>query len=141
MKTNTFSGFVKLASKMFPLSAGKTRRLAKCSGIFEKKACKIPNGFSVTAEAYRYFVRQNEIDDDIRKILKGLDTGNMRNLAERGYRVRQTILAAEFPIDLRNAIVEAYAKLSGEYSRHKSFQINWDKKDHTNHLREGWMLR
>ena len=103
----------------------------------KKKGIHVPDGFSVTAEAYRYFVRQNAIDGDIRKILKGLDTGNMRNLSERGYRVRQTILAAEFPVDLRNAIVEAYAKLTGEYSAKKSFHISWDKKDHTNHFAGG----
>ena len=91
----------------------------------------------MTAEAYRYFVRQNDLDEKIKDILKGLDTGNMRNLAERGYRVRQAILAAEFPTDLRNTIVDAYSKLSKEYNPHKSFRISWDKKDHTNHFAGG----
>ncbi len=36
----------------------------------------------------------------------------MDNLHERGARVRQAILAAEFPADLHQAILEAYAQLS-----------------------------
>ena len=28
----------------------------------ERKASKVPNGFSVTAEAYRYFMHQNDLD-------------------------------------------------------------------------------
>jgi hypothetical protein len=49
--------------------------------------------FSITAEAFRYFITQNKLDGEIKNILKGLDTGNMRNLAERGYRVREAILS------------------------------------------------
>ncbi len=116
---------------------GKNASLGEMFRNLRKEGVRVPNGFAVTADAYRYFLRQNEIDDDVKRILKGLDTGNMRNLAERGYRVRQAILSAEFPVDLRNAIIEAYAKLSKEYDPAKSFRITWDKKDHTNHFAGG----
>jgi pyruvate,water dikinase len=119
------------------LVGGKNASLGEMYRNLKKKGIKVPDGFSVTAEAFRYFVKQNAIDDDIKKILRGLDTGNMRNLAERGYRVREAILSAEFPVDLRNAVVEAYAKLSKEYDQKKSFNISWDKKDHTNHFAGG----
>jgi len=120
-----------------PIVGGKNASLGEMYRNLRKKGIKIPNGFSITSEAYRYFLRQNDLDGEIKNILKGLDTGNMRNLAERGYRVRQAILAAEFPIDLRNAIVEAYSKLSQEYNPEKSFRLIWDKKDHTNHFAGG----
>jgi pyruvate, water dikinase len=119
------------------LVGGKNASLGEMFQNLRKKGIKIPNGFSVTAEAFRYFVKQNAIDDDIKRILKGLDTANMRNLAERGYRVRQAVLSAEFPVDLRNEIIEAYSKLSKEYDSKKSFKIFWDNKDHTNHFAGG----
>lgn len=119
------------------LVGGKNASLGEMYQNLRKKGIRIPNGFSITSEAYRYFLRQNDLNGEIKEILKGLNTGNMRNLAERGYRVRQTILSAEFPIDLRNAIIEAYSKLSREYSSRKIFAISWNKKDHTSHFAGG----
>src|SRR4030043_706438 len=102
--------------KDIELVGGKNASLGEMFSNLRKKGIRVPDGFSVTAEAFRYFITQNKLDGEIKNILKGLDTGNMRNLAERGYRVRETILSAEFPIDLRNQIVEAYSKLSKEYN-------------------------
>ena len=137
MKTKHILWFRETGVKDIELVGGKNASLGEMHRNLRKKGIRIPNGFSVTAEAYRYFLRQNNLDGEIRKIFKGLDTGNMRNLAERGYRVRQAILSADFPFDLRNSIVNAYAKLSHEYNPHRSFKINWDKKDHTNHFAGG----
>jgi pyruvate,water dikinase len=123
--------------KDIELVGGKNASLGEMYSNLKKKGIQVPNGFSITAEAYRYFITQNSLDGEIKDILKGLDTGNMRNLAERGYRVREAILSAEFPIDLRNVIIESYAKLSKEYDSHKSFHISWNKKDHTNHFTGG----
>ena len=129
--------FKETGIKDIALVGGKNASLGEMYSQLRKKGIRIPDGFSVTAEAYRYFISQNSLDGEIKTILKGLDTGNMRNLAERGYRVREAILSAEFPMDLRNEIVEAYSKLSKEYSPRKSFRITWDKKDHTNHFAGG----
>ncbi|MDI6777652.1 MAG: phosphoenolpyruvate synthase [Patescibacteria group bacterium] len=137
MKTKHILWFKETGINDVSLVGGKNASLGEMYQNLKKKGIKVPDGFSVTAEAFRYFIKQNAIDDDIKRILKGLDTGNMRNLAERGYRVRQVILGAEFPIDLRNAIIEAYVKLSKVYDPKKSFHIFWDKKDHTNHFAGG----
>ena len=137
MKQKYVLWFRETGIKDVPVVGGKNASLGEMCRNLRKAGIKVPNGFSVTAEAYRYFLRQNNLDEDIRKILKGLDTGNMRNLSERGYRIRQAILAAEFPIDIRNAVIEAYSKLSREYNPHRSFKITWNKKDHTNHFAGG----
>lgn len=123
--------------KDIELVGGKNASLGEMFRNLRKKGIRVPDGFSVTAEAFRYFITQNQLDGEIKNILKGLDTGNMRNLAQRGYRVREAILSAEFPIDLRNQIVDAYSKLSKVYSPRKSFRLSWDKADHTNHFAGG----
>jgi pyruvate,water dikinase len=123
--------------KDIELVGGKNASLGEMFQNLRKKGILVPDGFSVTAEAFRYFITQNKLDGEIKNILKSLDTGNMRNLAERGYRVREAILSTEFPIDLRNQIVDAYSKLSKAYSPRKSFRINWSKTDHTNHFAGG----
>ncbi len=123
--------------KDIPLVGGKNASLGEMYSNLRPQGINIPNGFAVTAEAYSYFIAHNDLDKEIRNILKKLDTSNMRNLAERGYRVREAILSAQFPLALRNDIVAAYAKLSQEYGKRKSFKLDWDKRDHTNHFAGG----
>jgi pyruvate, water dikinase len=137
MKTKYILWFKETGIKDIELVGGKNASLGEMFQNLKKKGIRVPNGFSITAEAFRYFITQNKLDGEIKNILKGLDTGNMRNLAERGYRVREAILSAEFPVDLRNQVIEAYSKLSKAYDPRKSFRINWNKTDHTNHFAGG----
>ena len=116
---------------------GKNASLGEMYRNLKSKGINIPNGFAVTSYAYRYFISQNNLDGEIKRILKGLNTSNMRNLSSRGYQIREAILSAEFPLDLRNSIVEAYAKISSEHSRHKSFRLTKNPKDHTSHFAGG----
>ncbi|HLM83798.1 MAG TPA: PEP/pyruvate-binding domain-containing protein, partial [Candidatus Bathyarchaeia archaeon] len=132
MKTKYTLLFKETGIKDIELVGGKNASLGEMFRNLKKKGIRVPDGFSVTAEAFRYFVSENKLDSEIKNILKGLNTGNMRNLAERGYRIRQAILSAEFPIDLRNQIVDAYSRLSHEYKPRKSFRVSWNKTDHTN---------
>ncbi|HDZ85529.1 MAG TPA: phosphoenolpyruvate synthase [Candidatus Moranbacteria bacterium] len=129
--------FNEVGIKDIPLVGGKNASLGEMYSSLRSKKIKVPNGFAVTSEAYRYFIRENDLDGKIKKALKGLDTSNMRNLAERGHRIREAVLSAQFPTDLRNDIIKAYAKLSNEHARNKSFRITLDKEDHTNHFAGG----
>lgn len=129
--------FSEIEIKDIPLVGGKNASLGEMYSQLRRRKINIPNGFAITAGAYRYFVSHNKLEEKFRRILKGLNTGNMRNLSERGYRVRQAILSSEFPQDLHNEIIEAYVKLSKEYSVGKSFRITRDREDHTNHFAGG----
>ena len=137
MKKKYILWFCETRIKDIEQVGGKNASLGEMYSNLRKNGIRVPNGFAVSAGAYRYFISENNLDQKIKSILKGLDTRSMRNLAERGYRIRQAILSAEFPTDLRNEIVEAYSKLSEEYSPHKSFRLSWDKNDHTNHFAGG----
>ncbi|MDA3834912.1 MAG: phosphoenolpyruvate synthase, partial [Spirochaetales bacterium] len=75
----------------------------------------VPNGFAVTAYAYQYLLKSAGIEDAIKDALTGLDTHDMKNLQERGKKARDNIRSAEFPDDLRQAIVESYKKMEDEY--------------------------
>ncbi len=73
---------------------------------------QVPFGFAVTAESYRYFVEKNDLDAKIKGILKGLNTENIKDLEKRGALVRDAIMKAEFPEELKEAIRGAYEKLA-----------------------------
>ncbi|MEK7570404.1 MAG: phosphoenolpyruvate synthase [Patescibacteria group bacterium] len=97
-----------------PLVGGKNASLGEMYRELTSKGVKIPNGFAITAYAYQYLLTKAKIQDDIRRILKDLKVDNLKNLYDHGRRVRETILHAEFPPELREEIVQAYRRLSKE---------------------------
>ncbi len=103
--------FEELGIKDVPRVGGKNASLGEMYRELASKGVKVPNGFAVTAGAYRHFVRTTGLDKKIRSILKGLDTHDLENLRRRGRAVRQAILAEELPADLAKAITEAYDRL------------------------------
>ena len=82
------------------------------SEIFKGERINVPYGFAVTAYAYRYFVESNQLNEKIKEILKDLDTRNIKQLEEKGHKVRQLILEAEFPADLSQAVKQAFNVLA-----------------------------
>ncbi len=98
------------------LVGGKNASLGEMYQNLVPKGINIPNGFAITATAYRYFMKENGLIEKIKDILKDLDTRDVNNLRERGAKVREVILHAEFPERLKNEIFEAYDKLSAEYN-------------------------
>ena len=106
-----------------PLVGGKNASLGEMYRTLTKKGVNIPNGFAVTAYAYKYFLKKAKIQNKIRQILSDLDTHNLRNLAEKGRNVRKTILEAELPEELQNVITRAYKNLCKKYGRNADVAV------------------
>src|SRR3989344_6540132 len=96
---------------------GKNASLGEMIQKLSPKGVKVPSGFIVTAQAYRYFMSSAHLDEYIRNILKGLDTRNVVSLAKKGKEIRQAILKASFPSDLALLIKESYEALEKESGR------------------------
>ena len=95
-----------------PLVGGKNASLGEMYKNLTKKGVPIPNGFSVTAYSYVYLLKKSGIEEEIKRILKNLDTSNLPQLAQKGEEVRRLIRHAEFPKDLEKEIIESYYQLS-----------------------------
>ena len=95
-----------------PLVGGKNASLGEMYRELASRGVKVPNGFAITAEAYRSFLRETGLDQRITQIIRGLDTRDLDNLRQRGRQIRQAMLAASLQQDLEQAIVEAYDRLS-----------------------------
>ncbi|MDP1589108.1 MAG: phosphoenolpyruvate synthase, partial [Prosthecobacter sp.] len=96
-----------------PLVGGKNASLGEMFHELSSQGVKVPDGFAVTAEGYRHFMRSTGLDVRIQEILSSLDTSDMDNLQQRGSEVRHAILATPMPRDLEEEMLAAYAKLSG----------------------------
>ena len=98
-----------------PMVGGKNASLGEMHQKLTSKGVAVPNGYAITAYAYQYLLKEAGIGQAIEDALAGLDTHDMRNLQERGEKVRKIIRNAEFPDDLRAAIIKAYNKMEAEY--------------------------
>lgn len=105
--------FAEITIDDVPLVGGKNASLGEMVRELAGKGVKVPDGFAITAEAFRHFIREAGIDDSVRATLADLDTHDMENLSERGHAVRQAILSATLPTDLQSLIGEAYRQLQG----------------------------
>lgn len=98
-----------------PIVGGKNASLGEMIQELSEKGVKIPDGFAVTAYAYRYLLEKTETKEKIVQILSDLDTEDLYNLQERGEKVRNIIRNLQFPPELRNAVIQAYKKLEEKY--------------------------
>jgi pyruvate,water dikinase len=98
-----------------PVVGGKNAALGEMYSNLVPLGVNIPNGFALTADAYRHFFKSTGLDEEIKKILSDLNTKDIRNLQVRGKKVREKILKANLPQDLDDAIAKAYAELEKKY--------------------------
>jgi len=67
-----------------PLVGGKNASLGEMYRELTSKGIKIPNGFSVTAEAYWHTLEAGGILEKLKKAMKGLDIANVADLPKGG---------------------------------------------------------
>ncbi|MBL7141669.1 phosphoenolpyruvate synthase [Patescibacteria group bacterium] len=107
--------FKNITIKDIPIVGGKNASLGEMYQRLNKRGVRVPNGFATTAEAYWHFLKQSNLKKEIKKILKGLDVKNVKNLAQRGRKIRNLILQAPLPESFQKQIVSAYQELSRQY--------------------------
>jgi pyruvate,water dikinase len=100
-----------------PLVGGKSASLGEMFQNLHKQGINVPNGFAITAHAYRYFINSTGIADQIQKILEDLDTHDLNNLMLKGRQIREIIKDATIPSDLAEAISAAYDKLAANFGK------------------------
>jgi pyruvate,water dikinase len=98
-----------------PKVGGKNASLGEMRRELIPKGVSIPDGYAITATAYRYLLKTAGILDKMKKILSDLDTHDLENLKQKGRQIRAMIYSAPFPKDLEVEIIKAYDKLCEEY--------------------------
>jgi pyruvate,water dikinase len=94
-----------------PLVGGKNASLGELYRELSRAGVRVPNGFAITADAYRQFMHATGLAITVDALMRGLNPGNLSDLAERGLAIRQAIVGATLPQELRTAIVDAYDRL------------------------------
>jgi pyruvate,water dikinase len=105
------------------LVGGKTSSLGEMYRKLTPQGVKVPNGFAITASAYRYILDKANAWDALHKALDGIDANNMADLANRGRQARAIVYGAPIPNDLRQEILGAYGTLQDEYGYDLSLAV------------------
>ena len=105
------------------LVGGKNASLGEMVRELGAQGVRVPNGFAVTAEAYRYLLDQSHAWQGLHDALDGLDVKDVDDLARRAQRAREIINGAALPDDLAQQIVSAYARLRAEYGEQVTLAV------------------
>ena len=100
-----------------PRVGGKTASLGELYSALAPQGVRVPNGFALTAASYRDALRANGADDELRKLLAGLDKRRIADLAKRAAKARAIVFEATDRADLRREVAQAYKQLEQEYGR------------------------
>ncbi len=80
-------------------------------GEMTHKGFPVPPGFIVTAQAYYRFLKHNKISNQIIDIADSIDVENSKELAKKTKQIREIILTAEMPKEIKYEILSSYRKL------------------------------
>ena len=105
--------FRDLGAKDVALVGGKTASLGELYTALSAKGILVPNGFGVTAEAYRASLTDAGAWEPLKQLLQDVD--DVRRLAKSAAAARDIVYRATGTAALRAQIAAAYAALEHEY--------------------------
>ncbi|MGA9677957.1 MAG: phosphoenolpyruvate synthase [Mycobacterium sp.] len=106
-----------------PLVGGKNASLGEMFQKLSTQGVRIPHGFAITAQAYRYMLGEAGAWDRLHAELDELDPADVAALARKGKRAREIVYGAGLPDDLAAEILDAYRKLQQEYGEDVSLAV------------------
>lgn len=99
------------------LVGGKNASLGELLRGVGKHGVSIPEGFIVTADAYRHVLQENDLVPFIKETLRGLDVRDIVELRRRGKRIRDAIKSATMPADLSEQVAQSYREMEKRYGK------------------------
>jgi pyruvate,water dikinase len=97
-----------------PLVGGKNASLGELYCTLTEAGVRVPNGFAVTAQAYRDALNAADAWDELRALLSGFDHHDVGALADRAAKAREIVYQATGTRVLREQIGGAYRALERE---------------------------
>jgi len=98
-----------------PLVGGKTASLGELYSVLSKQGVRVPNGFALTAQAYRDALTAAAAWDRLHQLLDTLDKRDVSALGQRAAEARQIVFEATGTSQIRDLIAGAYRQIEAEY--------------------------
>lgn len=124
MSSQTFiRWFETLGSKDVAVVGGKTASLGELYSSFGDKGINVPNGFGVTASAYRDALDGAGAWERLTPLLDGIGAADVHTLARNAAAARRIVYEATGTAELREQIGEAYQELEKQYGINVSVAV------------------
>jgi len=94
-----------------PEVGGKTASLGELYAMLPAEGIRVPEGFALTARAYRDALAAAGVENELRRLLSGFDHHDVALLAERAAAARRLVYEATGTAHLRAEIAAAYRAL------------------------------
>ncbi|HSV35728.1 MAG TPA: PEP/pyruvate-binding domain-containing protein, partial [Ramlibacter sp.] len=107
--------FSQLGADDVALVGGKNASLGEMYRTLGSQGIRVPNGFAVTAQAFRHVLDRSGAWAALHEALDRLDVQDVDDLALRAQRARDIVHGAPLPGDLVADIDSAYERLRQEY--------------------------
>lgn len=96
-----------------PQVGGKNASLGEMFNKLRPLGIEVPDGFAVTVDGYYDFLSANKLTEALRQLLKTIDHKSLHNLPKVALQCRTLVASATLPEKLKEEIIAAYRKLSG----------------------------
>lgn len=96
---------------------GKNASLGEMLQNLSTLGVTIPSGFAVTVDAYWDFLKDNNLEASIYRIISEIDMNNLISLRKGGMQIRQLIRNGRFPSAIQYEILSRYNRLSETYGQ------------------------
>jgi pyruvate,water dikinase len=94
---------------------GKNASLGELLRELTPLGVRVPDGFAVTADAFRAFLRESRVQALVDDEIGALDPNSIDDLSRRSERIRSAITRAPLPRAIEEDVARAYAALSSKY--------------------------
>ena len=100
--------FKDLGKEDIPLVGGKCANLGE---LYGQIGVPVPNGFAVSAYAYKIFLEKTGAGKKINPLLSDINTDDLESLQRVSDRIRKQIESLPIPEEIENSILKAYDRL------------------------------
>jgi pyruvate, water dikinase len=107
--------FAGLRLKDVPEVGGKNASLGELYAVLRAEGIAVPDGFALTAQAYRDALAASGTEVELRRLLSGFDHRDVAALAVRAAAARRIVYRATGDRRLHQAIIAGYRGLEREY--------------------------
>ena len=122
MYTKTANFYIRSLTSLrlndLPLVGGKNASLGEMMQALEKEGIQIPKGFAITVDAYRDYLKANNLTEKIKFYITDLEQGNI-SLETAGKFIRRLFYQSFFPEAIQAEITNVYAELCRFYDTEK----------------------
>src|SRR3989304_3124137 len=109
-----------ITKEMLDRLGGKNANLGE---VRNRLRIPTPDGFAISAFAFKGFMEHNKILEQINKILFELKVDNLEELNNKSKEIQEQVIKAEIPKDLEQEIQDAYLKLSDRCGKKVSVSV------------------